>query len=126
MKHIKPAQSDGRGSQDDLIRVMETYGLTLPRNAQEWRVSRDAHGERIKGELVGILVGQVEVLCTDGLLAYFLLGNGETVIYGHLANLKVNKPERSSGKQGRSTGAPKQRKGVKLALDFLDEQISKL
>lgn len=107
-----------------LMECMARYKLTLPRNQAEWRVACGPKGEDIRGELVGILVGEVRVLCTDGLLAYFLLGDGETVVWGHLGNLVVRKEPRVA-REGRPTKSQKPN-GVEQALAFLDEQINKL
>ena len=125
--HAEAAQSADRrwARENALMDVMQKHKLTLPRNQAEWRVASGPDGEDLRGELVGILVGEVKVLCTDGLLAYFLLGDGETVVYGHLANLKAAK--REDGGPRRADGKPKApRKGVSLALEYLNEQMNKL
>lgn len=118
MKNIKPAKSDGRGAQNDLIRVMERYRLTLPRNAAEWRVAYGPNGSNIFGDMPGITNGKVRLLCTDGLMAWFLLGDGETVLWGHLANLVVEKEEKSGGERRVGT-KPRKKDNVSLAMELL-------
>lgn len=122
MKTPKPAKSDGRGAQDGLIDLMARYRLTLPRNAADWRRAYGKDGADVTGELPGIASGKVKLLCTDGLLAWFLLGDGETVLWGHLANFVEDKPD----KQPREAGMgrqPRSAKGVALALEFLTQSI---
>ncbi len=70
--------ADKRQSKDDaIVRVMTTYGITLPANAIEWRV------KETKGTLPSFNYS-VMLLATDGILGWFLLGDGETLFYGHL------------------------------------------
>lgn len=85
-----------------LISVLEEFGITLPANAVEWRVCGSklpavgAHrdiatpvqhiGRFILGE--HFLHGTVSMLATDGVVAWFLLGDHKTVFFGHVRNFK--------------------------------------
>jgi hypothetical protein len=72
-----------------LLRVMETHGLTLPRNAIEWRYGGLRHGTHTA------LGYGVRLLATDGVVAWFLLGDDVTTMFGHLSNFEETKEERS-------------------------------
>lgn len=98
-KDLTP-RSDGRGAQDDLIALMQRYGLTFGRNAIEWRVCRAKDGGDLIGDMPGVSSGRVRILCTDGLLAWFLLGDDKTILFGHLANFEEDKELRKATKQG--------------------------
>lgn len=72
-------------NQNSLIGLLSTYGLTLPRNAIEWRVCRNLEGQPgISGH--HILHGLVTQLLTDGIVCWFLLGDHETLFFGHESN----------------------------------------
>lgn len=71
---------------DTLVELMAAYGLTLPRNAHVWRPAQ------APGRLPALNL-ECDLLCTDGLLAWFALRDG-TPFYGHLAAFEATKPER--------------------------------
>ncbi len=80
--------ADKRQAKDDsLVRIMTTYGITLPANAIEWRV------KEAKGTLPAFNYS-VTLLVTDGILGWFLLGDGETLFYGHLAAFVPDEKEK--------------------------------
>lgn len=83
-----------------LISVLSEFGITLPANAVEWRVAGPklpAVGEHRDlctpvqhlGRFVlgtHFLHGTVSMLATDGVVAWFLLGDHSTVFFGHVRN----------------------------------------
>lgn len=71
---------------DSLIRVCAEFGLTLPKNAMEWRVPT----EPARGKLSSFNC-EAELLCTDGIVAWFAV-NGKP-FFGHLAAFDANKKE---------------------------------
>lgn len=73
---------------DTLVELMAAYGLTLPRNAAAWRPAQ------APGRLPALNL-ECDLLCTDGLLAWFALRDG-TPFYGHLAAFVPTKPEREA------------------------------
>ena len=83
--HRKPEPEDGQG----LIDLLGRFNLTLPRNAIEWRVS----GKSGTHTALGFTV---KMLCTDGVVAWFLLGNGVTTMFGHLSNFEEAKEQREA------------------------------
>lgn len=118
----KPEPGDGA----KLIEVMGRYALTLPRNAAEWRVAYGKDGQDVRGELRGIVMGEVRLLCTDGVVAWFVLGDGETVLFGHLGNLVVSKPEsvgQPHGERKSDIGATKRAKNIALAMALLGDVL---
>lgn len=126
MKKPKLGKDLARGAQDDLIGVMARYNLTLPRNAAEWRVAYGKDGQDVRGELRGIVTGEVRLLCTDGVVAWFVLGDGETVLFGHLGNLVVSKPEalgQPHGERKSDHGAGKRTKNIALAMALLGDVL---
>lgn len=104
---LRPHRKVEPESGDGLLRVLRTYGLLLPANAIEWRVPP---GER-RGSLPSLSLG-VELLVTDGIVAWFLLDSG-TTFFGHLANFEAT----ASPKAER---APRARKTKKSPQDLLD------
>lgn len=118
MKERKKAKSDGRGAQDDLVGVLARYRITLRASGSaDWRVTYGKNGERLLGELPGIVVGSVTCLCTDGLLAWFLLGDGETLLFGHWDNFAEAKKE--PGERRAPKRAKKSDANIALAMDML-------
>jgi hypothetical protein len=71
---------------DKLIACLSEYQITLPRNAIEWRLCYAEGDEPLIGE--HILHGLVRCLMTDGVVAWFLLGDHETLFFGHLSNFE--------------------------------------
>lgn len=60
-----------------LMQLLETYGITLPpRHALAWRPTR-----RTLGSLPGF-DRELEILCTDGIVAWYLQRDG-ALFYGH-------------------------------------------
>jgi hypothetical protein len=76
---------------DSLIRVCAKFGLTLPKNAMEWRVPT----EPARGKLPSFNC-EAELLCTDGIVAWFAV-NGKP-FFGHLAAFDANKKEKPEAK----------------------------
>jgi len=89
--------------------VMEQHGLTLPRNAIEWRWGALRVGTHTA------LGFTVRLLCTDGVVAWFLLGDGVTTMFGHLTNFEETKEERE--RPASKTSRPKSKR--QLLLDSL-------
>lgn len=73
--------------QNSLIRVLGQYNLTLPKNAIEWRVCFDPGGHAGVTGTHG-LHGTVTELITDGIVSWFLLGDHETLFFGHHGNFE--------------------------------------
>lgn len=62
-----------------LMRVMLEHGLVLPRQGKDWRPT-----QRTRGHIAGLEhVGTLEILCTDGVVAYFASADNKT-FYGHI------------------------------------------
>lgn len=91
-----------------LLSVMEQHGLTLPRNAIEWRYGQLKVGTHTA------LGFTVRLLCTDGVVAWFLLGDGVTTMFGHLTNFEETKEEREA-----SVPRAKQKSKRQLLLESL-------
>lgn len=72
--------------------LMSRYGITLPRNAIEWRVAFNPEGTAGQPG-IHILHGQVTELLTDGLVSWFLLGDHQTIFFGHKENFEPEIPE---------------------------------
>lgn len=83
--HDKPEPEDGQ----TLINLMAEHSLTFPKNAIEWRLGKN-HGT------LPTLNLSCRCLCTDGIVAWFLLDDG-TVFFGHVANFKADPKEGSGG-----------------------------
>jgi hypothetical protein len=80
---------------DKLIATCAAYGLTLPKNAMEWRCPT--------GETRGTLPSfncEAELLCTDGIVAWFAVGGKP--FFGHLAAFVPNEEEKAPTKRGKS------------------------
>lgn len=83
------AAANTRASRDNfLIATLEQYRFVLPANAIEWRA------RRTKGSSPSLNLSSVTLLATDGIVAYFVLGDDETLFYGHLAAFEEDKAER--------------------------------
>lgn len=93
---------------DKLIRVCAEFGLTLPKNAMEWRVPT----EPARGKLPSFNC-EAELLCTDGIVAWFAV-NGKP-FFGHLAAFDANKKE----SEAKSKSKPSKAKAFEELLAML-------
>lgn len=93
-----------------LLRLISLHNLTLPSNAIEWRGK-----DYVKGALKG-LISTVYLIATDGIVAWFLLGDKETPFFGHLANFEEAKEDKAEGVT--STGP---RRNGKLLIQLAQE-----
>lgn len=109
-----------------LMETMQTYDFTIPAKRQaDWRAPRDEDGTRFKGALPSLSIATATLLATDGIVAYFVLGDDKTLLYGHLAAF-VEATESHGAfranavrkERGASAKSPK-KSNVQLALDML-------
>lgn len=101
-------------SRDDaLIRAVAQHGLTLPRNAVEWRV------DSRKGTLNGLNLC-VRLICTDGVVAWALTGD-ERTFFCHLSNFVEDKETRA---EGREADKPRAKRGSKTVLAALESLLA--
>lgn len=92
--------------EEALLAVMQRYGITLPRNAPEWRVPT----EPTRGSITGIAEGAT-LVCTDGIVGWFRIGTEETefrLLFGHLQHFVSDKPAPRSGAR-RSQKSPEEK-----------------
>ena len=97
---------------DSLIRVCARFGLTLPKNAMEWRVPT----EPARGKLSNFNM-EVELLCTDGIVAWF--GTNDKPFFGHLAAFEPNLKGRTGWfpkPKPRAAGAQKSKRSALAEL----------
>lgn len=114
-----------RLNSDALSAVMISYGIVLPRHGHGWRACA-----RERGEIRGI-VGNLTILCTDGIVGYFLWDTGAerpSLFYGHVKDFSgdvrpahsLPKPS-ATAKPGCDASRPKKVKPstVSMALEML-------
>lgn len=71
-----------------LMSQMEKYRFVIPAKRQaDWR------GRDEKGSLPSLGIHSCILVATDGIVAYFVLGDDETLFYGHLAAFEETKDE---------------------------------
>jgi len=95
-----------------LMRLLAEYNITLPpRHALAWRPTR-----RTVGSLPGF-ERELEILCTDGVVAWYLQRDG-ALFYGHTQYFTGDiQPLHGAAKaSGERNGTPKVRKPSKRAL----------
>jgi hypothetical protein len=94
-----------------LMRLLAEYDITLPpRHALAWRPTR-----RTVGSLPGF-ERELEILCTDGVVAWYLQRDGQ-LFYGHTQYFTGDiQPLHGAAKEKSSGGTPKVRKPSKRAL----------
>lgn len=114
---------------DLLLSLMRKHGFVLPRNAIEWRVVLDQTGKPLRGSLPSLSISTASLLCTDGIVAYFLLGDDSTLFFGHLAAFEKAKEARASLARGRGdapkkTSSPR-KSSVEAALALLADFVKK-
>lgn len=97
---------------EGILTIMLRHGLTLPSNAIEWRAKA-----YIKGALTP-LFSRVFLIATDGVVAWFLLGDRETLFFGHLSNFVEEKEERPAAT---ASGESRARKNGKLIIALAQE-----
>jgi len=116
--HAKPEPSEGA----ELIALLAKHGLTLPRNAIEWRDGKGVLGTHTA------LGFQVRLLCTDGVCAWFLLGDDVTTLFGHLSNFEaVDTDKPYCGPRKRSTSRkPKTSSATSQAVSLLAQMLQTL
>jgi hypothetical protein len=104
-----------RKSRDEMSRLMLEHGLFIPaREFHTWRPTK-----RTTGDIQGV-VGEVEIVATNGLLAYYLTATQET-FFGHIQKFSgkveplfsVPKPKKETKRK------PRQKSKVQQALDLL-------
>lgn len=79
------------------VKIIGHYGISLPKNAIEWRLCRNSDNE------IGIvgnhsIHGLVTHLITDGIVSWFLLGDHETLFFGHASNFEPSVEEKPKAK----------------------------
>lgn len=107
-----PRENRRANASDNLVARMQQLRFVLPRNAIEWRTADGL------GQLPGILRGAVRLVATDGILAIFVLGDGETTFEGHLANFVRDEEPKDEGKR---TVAPRGPRVSKKLLALAEE-----
>lgn len=108
-----------------LMATMSKYGFVIPAKRQaDWRAPRDESGEMLRGSLPSLSISSATLLATDGIVAYFVLGDDETLLYGHLAAFEENLggPAGDKRKDGKAPSAKKVAK-VQAALDLLNKHF---
>lgn len=83
-----------------MLALMRDRGITLPGNAMEWRTTVDRVGE------LRPLFECVTLLCTDGVVGWFEVGDSGSLFFGHLSNFVEEKAE------GRETAGIRPTKSV--------------
>ncbi len=108
---------------DSLSALMGQYNITLPvREFATWRPTK-----RERDELKGLPeLGAVEILCTNGVLAVFLLHDGQT-LYGHVSNFmgKV-RPLHSVPPPAKETKPKANRPGAKVKSSGAKSRSSRI
>ena len=111
-----------RLNDDALARVMMSHGIVLPRHGQGWRATLRTHGN-IRGL---DHVGQLEILCTDGIVAYFAICGTDVssteLFYGHVKDFTgevkpafslPKKPSGGSEADSKKTSSPRAKTAAK-------------
>lgn len=118
-----------RLNDDALAHCMMSFSLVLPRHGQGWRACM-----RTRGNLPGLEhVGELEILCTDGIVAFYTITATSGLFYGHTAGFTGEvKPFASlSKKESSATAKPgarvskKREATVSLALSLLSKLTQK-
>lgn len=108
---------------DLLLALMKAHAFVLPRNAIEWRPVTDASGFPLRGSLPSLSISTATLLCTDGIAAFYLLGDDTTLFFGHLTAFVENKKEKEENSRKATGGTekkPSKRKSdVSAALALL-------
>lgn len=105
-----------------LLSVMARHRITLPRNAIEWRVPV----EKTTGYIQGITLGSVELLCTDGIVAWFGFSDG-TTLFGHMQHFVTDVKKTYSGPRKPSSTQPSNRRTThERALAMLKANLAAL
>ena len=65
---------------------MLKYGITLPKNAIEWRVPPEPQS----GYIRGITTCSISLLLTDGIVGWFAYDDG-TTLFGHMQHFERDK-----------------------------------
>jgi len=106
------------GASTALMEMMKKYAFVIPARRQaDWRAA-DAKGA------VPSLNLACRLVATDGVVAYFVLGDEETLFYGHLANFVEDKPEPRSGQESDEKRSRKSRDTVALAWALLEKLLA--
>lgn len=106
-----------------LMETMQAYDFTIPAKRQaDWRAPLDETGARFRGSIPSLSIASAVLLATDGIVAYFVLGDDKTLLYGHLAAFEETKQPREARKEGRKTSPRKSK--VQSALDLLSEYFN--
>lgn len=100
-----------------LMTVMQKHGFVIPAKRQaEWRAVNE------KGSIPSLGISTAVLLATDGIVAYFLLGDDETLFFGHLAAFEPR--EARKDEDGKSKSSKKPRKSsIDAALALLADFV---
>ncbi len=112
----------------NLVETMQTYDFVIPAKRQaDWRAPRDEDGTRFRGSLPSLSISTAVLLATDGIVAYFVLGDDKTLLYGHLAAFvpATAGPQATKGRASKSPKTPK-KSNVQAALDMLTQALEGL
>lgn len=103
-----------------LMAAMQKYGFVIPAKRQaDWRAKDE------KGTLPSLGINSVTLVATDGIVAYFLLGDDKTLFFGHLSAFVENKKEsaalRAEGREKKPRVPKKSSVDAAMALlvDFI-------
>lgn len=109
--HDKPEPGDGQA----LISLIGKYSLVLPKNSSEWRVALTPEGRHPQGSHAQ-LFSSLTLLCTDGVVAFALLGDDETVVF---IQLKAFIPREEDKPAMEHRKSPKSKSKKQLELERL-------
>lgn len=113
---------------DALCQLCLKHGLVLPRQGKDWRPCTP-----VEGNIAGV-IARLTILCTDGVVGYFLEENGKACFYGHISHFtgKVKTmfalPKENSGPASEASGTEasprkpsvsRKKLTVSLAMDLL-------
>lgn len=105
-----------------LMRVMQEYDFVIPAKRQaDWRAPVDETGARLRGSLPSLSISTATLLATDGIVAYFVLGDDKTLLYGHLAAFVESTSGRAADEKREKKVSPAKANKVQAALDLLNE-----
>lgn len=68
-----------------LMNILRNYNLVLPKNAVEWRATRNPNTHEFRKGSHKQLFSTLTLLCTDGVVAFALLGDNETIVHIQLS-----------------------------------------
>lgn len=108
-KPVKPHNKLEPSAGDELIALLKRCRITLDDATEKnWRCAKQR-----TGTIASLGFAGVKPLLTDGIVAWFELGNGE-LFYGHLANWEADATERAAGAPRKPT---RKAQAIASALD---------